>query len=452
MTVETKTWFDPRTPDGKSKLIKAIFALRNRNGGSLVIGFQDDTLLPDVYSLSDAAEEVFHLDEIQGAVSKYANQPFEVEVYFPILQGVVHPIIYVPEGVRTPVVVKADLSQDTSSSKNLLTKGDLYFRTLRSNGTPSSAKITPTDYSEMLDICFENREADIGRFLRRHLGGVEREALLDAISPAGLNKTAVLKARCDILVKRGDAEFAVEVGSRAITQKMLTLPEHPLTMRVALCLSPLVADAVPTQDFLRAFTSGNPSYTGWPMWLDSRNFTDEQSRPKVKHGAWQALILDLESDFPHSDFMLLDPRGDFYLRRLMQDDLHRKQGEQKRLLDVVLMIYRIAEVLAVGVSIAKSCGWPTEGSAGFGLRWSGLKGRSLGAWANPLNWDESGSGTAYDTEAASFVMVPLDTPLNSLAPFVSKAVEPLFSSFSGHVVSMKLVEDCVQRLIERRMQ
>jgi hypothetical protein len=48
--------------------------------------------------------------------------------------------------------------------------GDVYCRTLNANGTASTAIAQPTDWRDIFDRCFENREADIGRFLRRHSG------------------------------------------------------------------------------------------------------------------------------------------------------------------------------------------------------------------------------------------------------------------------------------------
>lgn len=39
--VEIKAWIDPRTPEGKVKLLTALLALRNFNGGRLVIGFHN---------------------------------------------------------------------------------------------------------------------------------------------------------------------------------------------------------------------------------------------------------------------------------------------------------------------------------------------------------------------------------------------------------------------------
>ena len=42
LDVELKEWFDPTTPQGKAKIAKGCMALRNNNGGHLVIGFTND--------------------------------------------------------------------------------------------------------------------------------------------------------------------------------------------------------------------------------------------------------------------------------------------------------------------------------------------------------------------------------------------------------------------------
>ena len=89
--------------------------------------------------------------------------------------------------------------------------------------------------------------------------------------------------------------------------------------------------------------------------------------------------------------------------------------------------------------------------AGFDIRWIGLAGRSLGAWAVPGDWDVFGSETAHDAEAGSFTPVSIETPASAVAPYVAKAVAPLFSAFDGYVVPTNLVEDCVRRMLERRM-
>lgn len=68
-----------------------------------------------------------------------------------------YPVIVVPPGVRTPVATKRDLLE---GQKVLIKEGAVYFRTLSSNGTPSTAEAKAADWRDIADICVENREAD----------------------------------------------------------------------------------------------------------------------------------------------------------------------------------------------------------------------------------------------------------------------------------------------------
>jgi predicted HTH transcriptional regulator len=47
LNLEVKRWLNPTNPDGQAKIVKALLALRNRDGGALIVGFDNDTLLPD---------------------------------------------------------------------------------------------------------------------------------------------------------------------------------------------------------------------------------------------------------------------------------------------------------------------------------------------------------------------------------------------------------------------
>jgi hypothetical protein len=167
LNVEIKRWLDPDQDIGTAKIVKALFGLRNRNGGILIFGFDNNTLKPNDTNRPNDVHASFHVDKIQGLVSRFASESFEVEIVFETVGSHEHVVIVVPEGVTAPVAVKREL---VSEKKSLLLVGDIYFRTLNSNGTPSTAHARPDDWPSVLDICFENREADIGRFLRRHLG------------------------------------------------------------------------------------------------------------------------------------------------------------------------------------------------------------------------------------------------------------------------------------------
>ena len=458
LNVEVKTWLDPATPEGVAKIVKGVFALRNRNGGSFVVGFDNDSLLPDPCSLQGEVAAVYHSDAVQALISLYANAPFEVGVELVPVGAAFHPVIIVPAGVRVPVVVKRDLALGPGAKrpeKNLLSKGDLYFRTLGANGTPSSSVIGPNDYSDLLEICFENREADIGRFLRRHLGRTEHTAVLDAMLPGQEQPSPTLQSRCRALIMRGDAAaaaaFAAAAAARPDAVPPEWLPSDPLVLAVALCLDPQKPEALPTNDFLRSVYGGNPNYTARPMWRDTRSQQNQNAWPKVKGDAWEAINVNF-GVFPHSEFSLLAPTGNFFLRRIMQDDLRPSMVAPGSCMDEKLMTLRVAEVFAVGLAMAKSFGWALDGTAGFVFRWSGLAGRSLGAWANTMLWDIGGSGTAHDAAAESFVELLLDTPLTALEPYVSRAVGPLFSKFDGYEAPQMLVESCVRMLVERKIQ
>jgi predicted HTH transcriptional regulator len=162
LNVEIKRWINPAEPEGQGKIIKAAFAIRNRNGGFLLIGFDDVTLLPDQTSAPSDVQTAFHLDVIQGLISRYASEPFEIAVGFATRDGQKYPVVVVPEGVRTPVAVQRDLPDPRNSNRALIRKGELYFRTLASNGTPSTSLARASDWAAIIEICFENREADIG--------------------------------------------------------------------------------------------------------------------------------------------------------------------------------------------------------------------------------------------------------------------------------------------------
>lgn len=448
LNVEVKTWIDPRLPDGVAKLVKATFALRNRNGGFLLIGFDDTTLRPDPYALDVDPDALYHLDAIQRIVSRYASQAFEVAVSTVPREGQRHPVIAVEEGVRVPVVVKSDLR--VNGGKFLLRERDIYFRTLGANGTPSTANILPGDLPDLLDICFDNREADIGRFLRRQLGAADIGQLAGILQGLSAPPAPGLRQRAIDALDEGESAFTSAIGRRPLPADKTDVLEL-LTMRVAMVLEPEHAEALPTREFLNRLDASNPQYTGWPVWFDSSASAEQADRPVVREGAWEALIVALDGGWSeHLDFMRFDPTGSFFLRRLMQDDLSGKVTPGTAL-DAMLMTYRVTEAIAVGISMTRATGWSAEDRAGFAFRWTALEGRRVQSWANPLRSIGFGSGASATASVDAFVEVPLDTPHLALAPYVAKALAPLFAVFGGFEVKDQVIEEAVRQLVERKL-
>lgn len=456
LNVEIKRWIDPDTPEGKSKIVRGCLALRNRNGGHFVIGFDDKTLLPDVANQPPDPQAMFRLDPIQNLISSYASDLFEIGLAFGKRDGVCYPVIVVPAGVRVPVVAKKELLDP--SNKVLVVQNGVYFRTLNSSGIASTSLARHQDWRDIVDICFENREADIGRFLRRQLTGVDRTMLSEALVALGFATGAnppptrpSLRNEAESFLVKGEARFQAAIQTRGITPQEKALVDG-LTMEVAMVINPGWEAAIPDRAFLAKVLGSNPQYTGWPIWLDARTLANEDNRPKVVDQFWEALVISTESWSPHMDFMRLDPCGRFYLHRAMQDDLAPDRIAPKTSLDPILMVIRVAEAIAVGIAMARALitGDEAERQLGFAFRWTKVGGRILTSWANPMAM-MPGSPRSHDQEVTSFIEIPADIPINAIAPFVGEATRSLFVTFEGERVAPNVIEDWTAKLLERRL-
>jgi hypothetical protein len=150
------------------------------------------------------------------------------------------------------------------------------------------------------------------------------------------------------------------------------------------------------------------------------------------------------------DFMRLEPKGEFYMRRNLQDDVSEKV-QPRTTFEPVIAIIRVAEAIAVGLAFAKALGWePERTRLGFAFRWTGLKGRELVAWANPGVYFST-TGRAHDDAVTTYVEVPVDTPMSAISPAVEQALEGVFILFGGYRMPSKTIEHWVQRLIERKL-
>lgn len=452
LSVEIKNWINPDTLEGKEKIVQAALAIRNYNGGYLIIGFDNKTLEPITINVPNNVRELFHPDKIKGLIAKYASEPFEVSVEFPELRGCPYPVIVIPPGVRTPVATKEKLIKNGSP---LISYGDVYIRTLRANNTPSTVKATYQDWAQIMEICFDNREADIGRFFRRHLSGLTPDAVQNIAAALfkGVKSTPTTRERLD--------QFLADCSERFLqvrSEKGAQLPDHG-EWEVALLLS---SDAVPShsasQDFLRLIDTSNPQYVGWPIFLVSSNYRDPNMRPYHNNGAWEEFIFQDPTVVQRwgmnrlCDFVILNPQGRFYHRRTFQEDASTAPNAPGPLeiLDFVLPVFRTTEAIAVGLSIGKAMGFaPEKTLLSFAFRWTKLRGRRLVSW-NPARhfWEK---GPAYQDAITTHVDIPLDAPLSVISEFVERAVQPLFNIFDGYAMAKPIFEDLTRQLLERKL-
>ena len=451
LSVEIKAWFDPNSQEGELKIVRAALALRNWNGGFLVVGFVNSTWQPDEANCPIDVRSVFNVDKMQALVTKYASEVFEVGVGFSMRDGIEYPVIVVPPGFTAPVVVKRDLKK-VGTNEDILKVNDFFVRTLNANGTPSTAKAGPLDLRMVMDLCFENRVADVGRFLRRHLTGTNVGELLAAIQQIPVTSAAQQRSLADrafALLNDGERSRKQAIERRGADKEEAAIIALG-SWSVALVLEPEHPDANCDRAFLNTIAAANPNYTGWPVWLDSSSFTDESSRPKWVEKTWQSLIISRQSWSDHIDFIRLDPRGEFYLWRILQDDLNPDRVQPRKVLDPILVTMRVSEAIAVGIVEARALGWREDAKLGFAFRWTGIDGRRLSPWANPLV-SIGAIDEAHESAVQSFVEVPADTPLSAIAPYVGKATLELFLTFGGYSFPEAATEEWAKRLVERRL-
>jgi hypothetical protein len=170
----------------------------------------------------------------------------------------------------------------------------------------------------------------------------------------------------------------------------------------------------------------------------------------VIDNGWQALIVSLEPEkwSKHLDFMRLESSGAFYLQRVLQDDLSERVSSGE-VLDAILVVIRIAEAIAVALSMVKALGWSEDAILGMEFKWTGLNGRRLDSWANPMVLISGGESRTEFVQ--TYVEIPLNVSLSAIAPFVQEAAKGLFVVFNGFTLPQQAIEDWTQKLIERRL-
>ena len=165
LDTELKGWLNLSDAREAALLAKACLAIRNNDGGRVVLGIDDAT----AKSLAPPAKldvlKAYHTDKVNEIIGRYAVPKFEVVVAFKQYDGRIHPELAIAGGIQSPVISRSGFEKE-------LRQNAVYVRTI-SNGRPSSCEpMTTADWDKLMRICFDNREADIGRFMRRHLGDI----------------------------------------------------------------------------------------------------------------------------------------------------------------------------------------------------------------------------------------------------------------------------------------
>ena len=442
LALELKSWLDPSRLEHRAVIVRTLIALRNHGGGSLFIGFKDDgSPRPDAAGFD--VRTTYHPDLVQELVSRHASNRFTVTTEIVETSGIDYVRIDVEAGVRTPVRVTTSITGDRDGRPfTHLAEGSVPVRTLQANGRPSTAECGNEDWERLMQICFDNREADIGRFLRRHLPSSAEtiagfiEAIHDAAPPKASERVSSL----------------LDLGRGQFVQAMSRLPSTETALleswggrEAGMIITPAPTGFGATADFLRRMISSVPRHTSYPPWLDTSVFG---ASPEVRNSQWQGTLLHTER-FDALTFEIFDPKGEFYERRLVLPDViaRHNKAKPKVILGERQTIADVAEVLLTGIAFAAAMNVGDEHhTLNFGFRWSGLRDRLIDDW---FIGTRNQHVAVEEQSRVIQVSFPADTPGASLAPIIADALSPLFEMFRGYATSATQIDDTLRRVLDR---
>lgn len=458
LAVELKDWFDPDVPEGVAKVVRSCVAMRNRgDGGFVMVGFDDSTTAPNTNLLFTDVRAAFHADKINGLVNRHSSERFEVHTHFGERDGQEYPVLEVEAGAKTLVAIRRPVQ--TADGTELAKANAVYVRSLQNN-TPSTGEPRWDDWSDILDPLFENREADFGRFLRRHLTPAQMDELARR-AREGTSSQSTREAPPEVetheFLSYGYNHFQTQQRLRDLTR----MPRHGW-WEVAVVIEGDIDGGPATEEFLNLIAAANPSYTGWPVWIDSRGFPTEGDDPNldpspyVFERGWETLLYRYEpgSWYNHLDFWRVEPDGKFYAYRGLEDDITEGSGypEAMTALDFSLAILRTAEAIAVPMAFAKAMDLQAEETTlHYLFRWAGLNGRELSVWTNPGRFVSPRYVCNQHEVLSPVISISLDTPVSAIAPFVRTTTAELFAAFGGFQPSTGVTEDLTERLLTRRL-
>ncbi len=440
--VELKPWLIPSEPEGIAKIAKACLALRNNNGGHLVLGF-DDNAMPSAGAPPNVAE-LYHVDRIQEIVSKYASEPFAVTVEFRETQGQAHPIVVVPDGVVTPVFAKSTLVDPNGDNKRLIEDDVLYVRSVTTNNRVSSTKIRRSDINRLMKVCFDNREADIGAFIRRHLAGITPDIVKTVVS--AMQPPAQSAVTPMAVLDNGYQRFLQTAAERR--QK---LPDAGY-WEAAAVVNGLETRNAPSRELLNRLQATRHDHSGWPPWTVIDNPNAPDMNPRVVRGVWEALMVSGRSDpFAITDYWQINPAGQFYYVRLLEDDARQESHgiAPRSTLDFYLVVYRVTETISTVLQFTGELGASGENSIAFAFRWRGLHARLLGCWSNPRRMLRQ-QRRAYDDIVTATIEMAADAPESAVPSHVYRVVRQLFLAFEGYELSQQVIEDIARDVLKDR--
>lgn len=195
-------------------------------------------------------------------------------------------------------------------------------------------------------------------------------------------------------------------------------------------------------------------YTGWPVFIV---MTREELAPREVDGAIEAWLKPEDnverstSDPAHCDYWRAVPSGRFFLIRGYQED-GQETFPSSSIFDTTLPTWRLGEVLLYAERTAALMAKGTVDDITVRLRvlYTGMQGRQLRNWANPLSGMTLVGRPARSDEVLLEADIPAEGIKERLAEHLLPLVSALYERFDVEGLSMEHVRAEVAGLLKGR--
>jgi transcriptional regulator with XRE-family HTH domain len=193
-------------------------------------------------------------------------------------------------------------------------------------------------------------------------------------------------------------------------------------------------------------------HTGWPLFLF---LTRHELEPKEVDGVIECWLKPEDAgvnrplgDAAHCDFWRAAPTGRTFAIRGYQED-GQETFPSRTLFDTTLPTWRLGEALLHAEKLANLIAVdPTKTNVRLRAHYTGLNGRVLRAWANPLAGLNIEGGASRSDEVLLEAVVPVKDIKESLAKHLHPMIASLFERFG--VTGLKI--DLVQAELDKMMK
>lgn len=204
-------------------------------------------------------------------------------------------------------------------------------------------------------------------------------------------------------------------------------------------------------EFEKVLTRAVTRVTGWPVFL---TMTREDLAPREEGGAIETwlkpndLVERTLVDPAHCDYWRGVPEGRMFLIRGYQED-GQETFPPGTVFDTTLPIWRLGEVLLHAQSLAGllAKGNPDNILISLRVQYTGLRGRQLRNWANPLSGGMLLGRPARSDEVLLETKVPVADLKARLAEHLAPLAVSLFERFDVDGISYEFVQGEVTRLL-----